>query len=219
MGIDNLKKVYWIYESYVTELRVNPENRIQEINKQLRGREQFNICHRAEQEIQGLVLNDKESIIKEYYIKFSHIEKELNEWKKKLKKRFNMNYVYSGSSHFRGVIKLINFYFYECYPEEFNKDNDITQNKEGNKTKKYHISQKQKKVIDFLINEGYRESHVYRFLTSPEATKKGFNMITERVFAMYLNKYHGREYKKGYRFSRNIQIPDKMFEDFEVIWT
>jgi len=87
-----------------------------------------------------------------------------------------------------------------------------------NQPKKDHITNKQKEVIDFFINEGYLDSHVFRFLTSPEVRKKEFYMVSERVFTLHLNKFHGREFKENYRYSRNIQIPEKMMEDFSKIY-
>lgn len=127
MKIDNLKKVYWKFEGFVSNLKLKPESEVYALCSKLKTDHEFyNICHRAKQEVEQLAINQNKEIIKSYQKKFVRYSDALESWKNnELEEKFKINQINISLMPIRGVEYELNYYYAEFYLDQ----NTITQNK------------------------------------------------------------------------------------------
>ncbi|MEX2437155.1 MAG: hypothetical protein WD509_01075 [Candidatus Paceibacterota bacterium] len=120
MTIDNLKKVHWKLEAFISNLKLKPESQVYELCNELETDRAFhNICHRAKQEIEQLALNKNKEIIKSYQSKFSQCFKDLKSWEdNELKEKFKMNQVNMSLLPILQVNYELTYYYAEFFLDQ-----------------------------------------------------------------------------------------------------
>ena len=113
MEIENLKKVVWRLEAFVSNLQINHEEKVYAIcHEQQMDYEFVKVCHRAKQEVEQLALHDKKIILKTYWNKFKVIYDQLEYWQNhELQEEFKMNQVNIALIPIHEVVYDLNTYF------------------------------------------------------------------------------------------------------------
>jgi hypothetical protein len=120
MEIENLKKVVWRLEAFVSNLKINHEEKVYAIcHEQQTDYEFVKVCHRAKQEVEQLALHDKRIILKTYWNNFKVIYDQLEYWQNhELHEEFKMNQVNIALIPIHEVVYDLNTYFRAFFESE-----------------------------------------------------------------------------------------------------
>lgn len=125
-----------------------------------------------------------------------------------------VNYLSRGYMNIKAVNRIIDslFRINQHHTTDKSKEFINPESKEKkvtqiNKPKGYinQLTHEQRQFLDELLNDGFKDSHVYRELK----TKHQIITLTESEFVDYLNRFHERKFLKSKRFtsSQNLSIP------------
>lgn len=112
------------------------------------------------------------------------------------------------------VVKSYSVYVPELFVMQYKHEKTPFEDKTNNSTHPL-LSERQELIIKKLIERGFSDVHVYRFLKD----EKQFITITESQFVTFMNKSYNRNYAKKKRFSsiKDITIPVELEMYFSQI--
>nr|WP_299202504.1 hypothetical protein [uncultured Brumimicrobium sp.] len=107
MGVENLRNVYWRFDSFV--MNMTDESKVIELCSQLESDNDFsNVCLKAKQEVKDLVLSNNIQIIEDYREKFNVCFEILEDWKnKELKDKNKINQINISIGNISDIYRLL----------------------------------------------------------------------------------------------------------------
>lgn len=235
MEIENLEKVLWKFEGFVEKLKIQNLSKYLQLCHNLKYDSEFrDVCHRAKREIEQLVINDKKSIIKVYFIKFQHHFNELNSWRvKKLKDERNFNQVNISILQIHDVFDNLKLHYSELFPYQIDSQENTPEPHRGERKPEEKLSnfithESSEDIVKEIIvkYKNIKGKELRRLLKAlkelelfPKRNKDAlFHRCCKNDFNWDIGKYQAMEEKtftKGYTDNHGIHIQSEDEKDLK----